>query len=37
MKQYEELILDVVIIVEDAVRCSNTYSSGDDVGEDFFD
>ena len=34
---YEELVLDVVLITEDAVRCSNTYSAGDDGDEDIFD
>lgn len=34
---YEELVLDIVLITEDAVRCSNTYGTGDDVGDDIFD
>ena len=34
---YEELVLDIVLITEDAVRCSNTYDVGDDVGNDIFD
>ncbi len=37
-KCYEELTLEIVLVVEDVVRCSNTYSGvGDDVGEDIFD
>ena len=34
---YEELVLDIVLITEDAVRCSNDYSVGDDTEEDIFD
>ena len=34
---YEELVLDVVLITEDAVRCSNVYSAGDDTSDDIFD
>lgn len=37
MKKYEELTLEILVVTEDVVRCSNTYSSGDDVGEDIFD
>ena len=33
---YEELVLNVVLIAEDAVHCSNTYSVGDDADEDIF-
>lgn len=36
MKQYEELTLEILLITEDAVRCSNTYEKGDDIGEDIF-
>jgi len=36
-KCYEELTLEIVLVTEDVVRCSNTYSVGDDVGEDIFD
>lgn len=35
-KCYEELTLEIVFVTEDVVRCSNTYSVGDDVGEDIF-
>ena len=34
-KIYEELILNIVLIVEDTVRCSK--SIGDDIGDDIFD
>ena len=34
---YEELFLDIVLITEDAVRCSNTFDFGDDTKEDIFD
>ncbi len=37
MKKYEELIVEILLINEDVVRCSNTYSSGDDIGEDIFE
>lgn len=37
-KCYEELTLEIVLVTEDVVRCSdNTYSVGDDIGEDIFD
>ena len=36
MKQYEEIIVEILFISEDAVRCSNTYSVGDDTKEDIF-
>jgi hypothetical protein len=34
---YEELILDILLIEEDAVRCSNTFEVGDDTSEDIFE
>jgi len=37
MKQYEEFIVEILLIREDVVRCSNTYDVGDDAGEDIFD
>ena len=37
MKEYQTLSIEIVFIYEDAVRCSNTYSVGDDVHEDVFD
>ena len=36
-KCYEEIVLDILFIEEDAVRCSNTYGEGDDIHEDIFD
>lgn len=36
-KQYEEVALVIVSMTDDVVRCSNTYSVGDDVDEDIFD
>ena len=36
MKKYEEFIVEIVLINEDAVRCSNTYDVGDDTQEDIF-
>lgn len=36
-KNYEEITLDILLITEDVVRCSNTYSVGDDIGGDIFD
>ena len=36
-KQYEEVTLVIVSVTDDVVRCSNTYSVGDDVGGDIFD
>lgn len=36
MKKYEELIVEILYVSEDVVRCSNTYSVGDDVEEDIF-
>ena len=37
MKKYKELIVEIVRISEDVVRCSNTFSVGDDAEEDIFD
>ena len=37
MKKYEELIVEIVLVSEEVVRCSNTYSVGDDASEDIFD
>ena len=38
-KSYETIVLDILRIEEDVVRCSSdfTYSYGDGVGEDVFD
>ncbi len=38
-KSYETIVLDILRIEEDVVRCSGefTYSFGDSVGEDVFD
>ena len=36
-KNYEEITLDILFVTEDVVRCSNTYSVGDDIEEDIFD
>ena len=36
-KNYEEIDLDILFVTEDVVRCSNTYSVGDDIEEDIFD
>ena len=37
MKLYEEFALEIVRFdEEDVIRTSNTYSKGDDVGEDIF-
>ena len=36
-KNYEEIVLDILFVTEDVVRCSNTYSVGDDIEEDIFD
>ena len=36
-KCYEELTLEIVFVTEDVVRCSNTYSVGDDYSADIFD
>ena len=36
-KNYEAIVLDICLIVEDAVRCSNTYDVGDNYGADIFD
>jgi hypothetical protein len=39
MKIYEPIVLNIYLIVEDAVRCSNdfTYGNGDSIMEDIFD
>lgn len=37
MNKYEGVILEIVLISEDVVRCSNSYGVGDDVGEDIFE
>lgn len=36
-KQYQEVALELVLVMEDMVRCSNEYSVGDDTKEDIFD
>ena len=35
-RAYEELVFEVALIEQDAVRCSNIFSVGDDTGEDIF-
>ena len=35
-KDYEAFVLDICLIVEDAVRCSNTFTNGDSIAEDIF-
>ena len=35
-KNYETMVLDICLIVDDVVRCSNTFERGDDVGVDIF-
>ena len=35
-RTYEELVFEVALIEQDAVRCSNIFSVGDDAGEDIF-
>ena len=37
-KNYEAIVLDILLIEEDAVRCSNSFvfEYGDSVGEDIF-
>lgn len=34
---YEELVLNIVLHTEEAVRCSNTFEVGDDTKEDIFE
>ena len=36
-KEYQEVALEIVFLVEDTVRCSNEFSIGDDVSGDIFD
>lgn len=36
-KEYQDVALEIVLLIEDAVRCSNEYSVGDDTSEDIFD
>ena len=36
-KQYQEVALEIVLVYEDTVRCSNEYDIGDDTHEDIFD
>jgi hypothetical protein len=36
MKKYEELIVEIVLVSEEVVRCSNTFDVGDDTKEDIF-
>jgi hypothetical protein len=36
-KEYQDVALEIVFLVEDTVRCSNTYEFGDDVAGDIFD
>ena len=35
-RAYEELVFEVALIEQDAVRCSNVFNVGDDIGEDIF-
>lgn len=35
-KEYQEVALEIVFIMEDTVRCSNTYDQGDDWLPDDF-
>jgi len=35
-KQYQEVAWEIVLIIEDTVRCSNTFDVGDDTNEDIF-
>ena len=37
MKKYEKLLVQLIIFYDDAVRCSNTFSVGDDAVEDDFE
>ena len=36
MKQYEEIVVQIVFMEEELLRCSNTYPVGDDAKEDIF-
>ena len=36
-KQYQQVTWEIVLIIEDTVRCSNTFGDGDDTYEDIFD
>ena len=36
-KQYQEVALEIVLVYEDTVRCSNEYDIGDDTHEDIFE
>jgi hypothetical protein len=36
-KSYEELTLEILLVTEDVVRCSNIFSVGDDASDDIFD
>ena len=36
-KQYQDVALEIVFIIDDAVRCSNNvFGDGDETGEDIF-
>ena len=37
MKEYKRLNVEILLVCEDVVHCSNTYSVGDDAQEDIFD
>ena len=37
MKAYEELLIEILLVREDVVRCSEPTSIGDDIKEDIFD
>lgn len=36
-KSYEELTLEILLVTEDVVRCSESYEYGDDFSADIFD
>ena len=35
-KQYQQVTWEIVLIIEDTVRCSNIFEKGDDGEEDIF-
>ena len=36
-KEYQDVALEIVFLLEDTVRCSNIFEQGDDFLEDNFD
>ena len=36
-KNYETMALEVLLLEDDVVRCSNTFEKGDSVSEDIFE